>query len=181
MAQETEEEIQFVDAEEYNPTPKGAVSYEQIVLEQIKRCVIEGSKEMSGGYFKQKQTSQGTQEVYIPDQKQVYIQCVKSLYDVLLPHFDDEMKAKDAEFDLELETMKENKINSLREQLKTVKDARQIQNINFQIATGYIDENSLQAKQISDERIEVYRWLYQQLIYLYSRVRYLLPQSISDG
>lgn len=172
--------IEFIDAENYHPTPKGSMTYEQIVLQQINRCVVEGSKEMAGGYFKEKVTRHGIVEQYIPDQKQVYIQCINSLYDLLLSYFDDEMKEFDEEFKSHMIGIKEDKIDKLKEKLKYLDIDRLRGQIQLQIDSGYLDPDSLEAKQAIDERMDAYRVLFQQLILLFGRKRYLMAQAIED-
>lgn len=176
----TGEDIQFVDADEYHPTPPGAVTYEQIVLKQIDRCITEGSKEMSGGYWKDVETSKGAKQIYVPDQKQIYLQSIDSLYDVLLAHFDPMMVQADDEFHDLIKNIKDDKITKLKAQLVMTQDLRDRNDLQMQIHTGYLDPNSYYAKVTMDEKLQVYRGLFQQLLLLFNRARFLMSQSISD-
>lgn len=175
-----DDEPQFIDAENYHPTQQGALTYEQLVLEQVRRCIIEGSKEMKGGYFKEKMTRMGTQEVYVDDQKQIYIQCINSLYDLLISYFDEEFNQADLIFKESLIEIRENKIKDLKDKIQYTDDIRIKRQIQMQIETGYLDPDSIEAKQAIDEKIEAYRYLYQQLILLFSRQRFLIAQAIED-
>ena len=180
MSMDEEDDVEFIDAENYVPEPKGAKTYEQIVLEQISRCVSEGSKEMVGGYFREKATRMGIQEIYVPDQRQVYLQCIMSLYDLLLPFFDDIMNEYLKTFNNQLINIKESKIKALNEKVKYIDDGRLRWSIQQQIDTGYLDPDSVEAKQAMDEKLETYRFLYQQLLLLFGRKRYLMAQAIED-
>jgi len=177
---ENMEDVEFIDAEGFTPQQQGALTYEQIVLEQIRRCIHEGSKEMIGGYVKLRDTSRGIKEEYVPDQRQVYIQSVNSLYDLLLSFFDEEMKKAKQTHDDMLAKSKQTAITTLKKQLELTDDVRIKQNIHYQIVTGYIDQNSMEAKRLIDEKIETFRFLFQQLLLMFQRKRYLMADVISD-
>lgn len=187
---DNEEQVQFIDADEYQPTPQGAISYEQVVLQQIKRCVDEGSKEMRGGYFKQKQSARGTVEIYIEDQRQIYINSINSLYDLLINYFDDGFARSDAKFENRVYNIQQEAISLLKLKLKFIQE-REINEgltstgslkmqLEMQIATGMIDNESYEAVRAYEKRIEAYRYLYQELIKLYGRKRFLMAEDISD-
>jgi hypothetical protein len=181
MVFEETEEVEFIDAENYVPQPKGAVSYEQIVLEQVKRCVVEGSQEMTGGYWKEMNTRHGIKEQYIPDQRQIYIQAIKSLHDVLMSFFDEEMIKFMEKFNEEIEAIRDEKITMLKEKFIKTDDMRIKHALQMQINAGYIDPDSAEAKQSIDETLDAYRILFQQLLLLFSRKRYLIAQAIDDS
>ena|SRR3972149_5105974 len=185
FAGDSGEEIQdnqFVDAEEYHPQQKGAMTYEQIVLEQIRRCVVEGSKEMVGGYWKERESKGRTVEIYVPDQKQVYIQCVKQLYDLLMPYFEtDKSILQDIkEFEAILKEIKESKIRLLKLELLKAVDLRVRNSLNTQINTGYLDNDSYYAKMAMEEKLDVYREMYQSLLLMFQRQRFLMSSAIED-
>lgn len=156
--------------EDTRPSEDGALTYEQIILRQINVCRIEGSKEMVGGYLKETTTPQGLKEIYIPDQKQIYIQSVKVLHDLLLPHFDTKMEEVLELFEKELEDAKESKIAILRDIFVETKDPKEKRKLKTQIDSGFIDRDNLLAKQFGEEQVEIYRNLFQELVLLYNRV-----------
>ena len=179
MAFESEtDDVEFVDAESYSPQQKGSMTYEQIVLDQISRCVIEGSKEMTGGYFKEMMTRHGVKEQYVADQRQVYMQCIQSLHDLLLSFFDKEMNEFMEAFNTQIEDIKKDKIDKLKEKLKYIDDNRIKFSLTMQINSGYLDPDSAEAKQSIDEKLDAYRVMFQQLMLLFSRKRYLIAQAI---
>lgn len=174
-----DEDIEFVDAENYVPEQKGSMTYEQIVLNQINRCVTEGSKEMVGGYFKEKVARTGQSiEIYVPDQRQVYIQSINSLYDLLLPYFDEEMNNYVKIFTNQLLYIKQSKLELLKEKMNYTDDNRIKYQIQLQISSGYLDIDSVEAKQAMDVKLELYRFLYQQLLLLFSRQNHLMVEAI---
>ena len=179
--QEEGEEIQFVDAEDYRSSPQGAMTYEQIVLKQINRCADEGSKEMIGGYIKEKATNKGLVEVYVPDQREIYIQSITMLHDLLLSFFDDEMKESIKSFDEALAEARTQKMDYLREAHRGAKNRYDKMEIESQIKTGFIDRDSFPARQFMEDKLEIYRFLFQELMLLYGRQRYLMAQAIDDS
>lgn len=176
-----EEEITFVDAEDYRSQPQGAMTYEQIVLTQIRRCSEEGSKEMVGGYVKEKQTSKGVVEVYVPDQRDIYIQCITMLHDLLLAWFDDEMNKDVETFNSKLESAREQKVELLKQSYNATRDKYIRNQIVQQINTGFVDRDSYPARQFMEDKLQIYRYLFQKLMLLYGRQRYLMAQAIDDS
>ena len=179
--QEEGEEIQFVDAEDYRSQPQGAMTYEQIVLKQINKCADEGSKEMVGGYVKEKQTNKGMVEVYVPDQRDIYIQCITMLHDLLLAWFDDDMNKDVKTFEEKLEVAREQKIELLKRDYSLTRDRYAKQAIMEQINTGFVDRDSFPARQFMEDKLAIYRYLFQKLMLLFGRQRYLMAQAIDDS
>lgn len=178
---EQEQEEQFIDADEYTSTPDAAITYEQIVLNQIKKCIEEGSKEMSGGYYKERATTKGTMDVYVGDQKEIFINSIISLRRLLLFHYDDKMQDKDKEHDKRLEEITKNVNRMLTNRLQYLDNQKQKGDIQMQIETGYLNPDLYEARWSSDERLKSFGLLLEELIKLYSRKRYLMAQDIDDA
>lgn len=176
---EQEDEVKFIDAEQYMGTTQAPLTYEMIVLNQLQRCVNEGSKEMIGGYIKHKQTSKGLVEEYIPDQRQIYIQSIMSLYDVLLLKFDNEMNKANEEFKKALKELGDEfqKIMQGKANIATGMDALMLK---YNANSGYMDVNSVEFKAYMDEKIKIYRWLFQNLVRLVGRKSFLQADYIDD-
>ena len=64
-------------------------SHKEIILNQIEKCRIELSKDLRQGGTYHVPTSQGVLPVYFPDQREVIVQCVETLYDLILWYFDE--------------------------------------------------------------------------------------------
>lgn len=92
-------EINFIDAEERYHQQK--LDYTQIIMRQIDKVRLAGSSEWRDGYWELKPFTIGNttinQKVYIPDTREVYINSVDSLYDILLPYFDPVFEKADKE------------------------------------------------------------------------------------
>lgn len=170
----------FIDAEGYMGSKDPSMTYEQIVLKQIQRCVDEGNKEMVGGHISEKQTSRGLVPVYVPDQRQVYIQCVNSFYDLMLPHMDDVFEDKMDGVELLIKRRRADKIESLKKNMAIEKNPKGRAYFKEMIDSGFIDRDTIEARQLADEMVEAYREVFQELILLYNRKRFLLAEAINE-
>jgi len=167
------------DSENFRSDNFEGVTYEQLVLEQIRRCAIEGSKEMGGGYFKEKQTNQGMVEVYVPDQREVYSSCVKVLFDMLMPHFDKKMFDDYEKYKKNIKTCKDNKIESLKLQLKNIHDPKIKQELTLRINTRTLNKDSFEYVCFVEEQLTQQRNLFESLMLLYRRSNHLKAKPIT--
>lgn len=109
------------------------LDFNTIVMRQIDKVRAAGSVEWMGGYWERKPysisgTSGAMTEQYIPDTREVYINSVDVLFDLLLPYFDDDF---DKKFD-ELEQEKKKHVDGLYDLLeknKKLADEKIIGNI----------------------------------------------------
>ena len=76
---------------------KFGLTFKQIILTHINRCVIHGSLEMVGGYWNKKATGNIVEETYVPDSREVYSNSIKMLRALLLGYYDDKMEKADNE------------------------------------------------------------------------------------
>lgn len=77
------DEIEVEDGENYKGGDVPSITL--IAMEQYRRCMIEGSKEMSRGGQVNKFHKGQMIAVDIPDQREVFINCVKMLEILLIP------------------------------------------------------------------------------------------------
>ena len=176
---EEEDDIKFIDAEQYMGSKESPLTYELIVMHQIQRCVNEGSKEMIGGYIKHKQTSRGIVDEYVPDQRQIYMQSIMSLYDILLIKFDSEMEKADKQFKKMIDDLSAASKELMQQKVNISRGIDAI-NLKYQMHSGYMNINSIEFKSYIDEKLKAYRWLFQQLIRLFKRKAYLQADYIDD-
>lgn len=184
------DDLEFDDGESFQYNNQGQITHEQLILQAMKRCMEEGSKEMKGGYFKQSVNNQGqVKEIWVDDQKQIYIQSIKSLYDVMIPKHDEIFKKDDAKFNQELVKIKERAIGILKMTLKQIEDREKLDNMSYsehkqriqsQIVTESLDPDSYEAKLVSDSTLDAYRGLYQALIRCYGRKGFGTEEVIDD-
>jgi hypothetical protein len=72
---------------------KFGLSFKEICLMHIQRCVVNGSVEWHGGYWQEKQVSNyGIEKYYIQNSREVYCNSVKMLKALLLGYFDKKMQ-----------------------------------------------------------------------------------------
>lgn len=92
-----QDDIRFIDAEERYYQQK--LDYTQIIMRQIDKVRLSASAEWKGGYWETKPFTSGgasyEQRVYVPDTREVYINSVDALYDILLPYFDDDFEQEE--------------------------------------------------------------------------------------
>lgn len=100
------EDIKFIDAEAYLPQNQG-LTFKDIVLQHFKKIGNLASVEWRGGYYNEKTQVVSnailTTKEYVPDTREEYSNAVDYLADILLPHFDIEMKDKEEDHNKELE------------------------------------------------------------------------------
>lgn len=94
----------FVDAEQYQGEGVEKLSFRSIILEHLRNIAKYSSVEFRGGYFENKLVGShgASQQVYVPDSRDVYINAVDVLSDMLYPHFDDELKQAEEVLNQEL-------------------------------------------------------------------------------
>ena len=177
MVRNNDDDI-FIDAESghYGNKNEG-ITYEQIVLKQIARTSEEASKEMKPG---QLFTNEQGKLEYIPDQRNVFMQCTKTLYDLLQPHTDDLFNTADEAFDTEEENIVDVINDLIDNELKLIKDQRIKNKLLLAKQTGYFDRNSIWFEHKMDKSLTNHRMLFQELIELFIRKRFLLAKSLES-
>jgi hypothetical protein len=94
----SEENVKFIDAESYQGKGEEKLTFRMIVLEHLKKIGTYASVEFRGGYWEDRSFvvagggAVNTFRTYVPDTRETYSNSVEYLYDLLYPHFDDEMK-----------------------------------------------------------------------------------------
>lgn len=85
---------------------KFGLTFKQIVLMHINRCVQNGSCEFRGGFWQNINRGNYSDSVYVPDSRDVYNNSVKMLRALLLGYFDAKMQKADDELQKEMEDAK---------------------------------------------------------------------------
>ena len=90
-------EIQFSNMESWRGSSSGkfGLTFKQIVLMHISRCVQNGSVEWHGGYWQTKIQQNWTDRVYIQNSREIYCNSVKMLRALLLGYFDKKINEAD--------------------------------------------------------------------------------------
>lgn len=148
------EEPQFIDAEEYMGEQE-KVTFKEIVFRHLSKISEISTKEFRKGYWQKKPVSVSggvyMSETYIEDKRDSYINAVDFLYDLLLPHFDEDMN----EATEEIEKLLGNTLKKFTEEKKT--------------KTDWIDE-----------KLSIKRKLFQKLNLLLERLNYLSARKFKD-
>src|SRR3989344_7569886 len=107
------DEIQFSNMDSWrgSSSSKFGLTFKQIVLTHINRCVVNGSVEWHGGYW-QETGSNPVTRIYVQNSRDVYSNSVKMLRALLKGYFDKEMKEADKTLQEEF-AKKENEYNEL--------------------------------------------------------------------
>lgn len=101
------DDIQFQNMDSWRGGSSGkfGLTFKQIILQHINRCVINGSVEWHGGYWEDKLqvVGQGTivEKRYVQNSRDIYSNSVKMLRALLLGYFDEEMRKTNKELNEE--------------------------------------------------------------------------------
>lgn len=76
---------------------KFGLTFKQICLMHINRCVQNGSVEWHGGFWQDRQANNCVEHYYVPDTRDVYNNSVRMLRALLLGYYDDKIKEVDNE------------------------------------------------------------------------------------
>lgn len=134
---------------------KFGLTFKQIILMHINRCVQNGSVEFRGGYNKPISHGNFTTYEYVPDSRDVYNNSVKMLRALLLGYFDKQMTEKDKE----LQENFEKNYESYLEQTKKEKDVK---------------------REWYEFKVEWHIELFEQLIMLSKRLNFFEEESAED-
>ena len=100
-------EIKFIDAEAYQGGSQEKLTFREIVLGHLRKISQYASVEFRGGFWEERSINhtQYTETVrtYISDTREVYSNAVEYLYDLLYPHFDDEMETSGESAELSMD------------------------------------------------------------------------------
>jgi len=151
----------YEDGENYQFGYDKELTFRGIILEHMKRISQFASVEWRGGHYEEKILNSGGSissiRIYIPDSREVYINAVKCLADMLAPYFDDEMKQAE-----------ENVIKDFKEYKKNVK---------LKLSSNNKDDI---IRKYTNYKIEVYQKLFRSLCCFLYRKKYLDIGSLGD-
>ena len=85
---------------------KFGLTFKQIILTHINRCVLNGSIEWHGGYWNTTGSNPAT-KTYVHNSREVYINSIKTLRALLIGYFDEEMEKIDEEYSEEMKNLQE--------------------------------------------------------------------------
>lgn len=162
--------------EEFQWRQKEPESFKEIVLRAISKAVTELSKDLRKGGNYMTSTPKGIMPLYFPDQREVIINSIKTLRDLMDFHFDEEAKEKIGQIEFEISNsydkfyqvyLEKEWVSSLREiAKKTGAIQRDMENPKDRM-------RSTVAENIEEEMkfyvINLYRTMFRELVLLFKR------------
>lgn len=139
------------------------LDFNTIIMRQIDKVRTAGSVEWKGGYWERKPyavagTMTSLSEVYIPDTRQVYINSVDSLLDLMIPYIDEQFKKENKV----LEKAYNDKVSNLRDAMK-----KEFEKTSEDEARGSISDQFQQ--KVLEEHVEHQRRVFWELLRLIKR------------
>ena len=150
-----------------NYSRKEPETYKECVLRAIEKCRLEMSKQMTKGKTIFIEKGGVSIPIVIPDQREVVISSVKTLYNLLLFTFDKEVIEKFKKLKESIKKLDEKYLKeyiSLETYVPHRKYSENNKIINIETPLG----NSLVQKK-EDERMDFYEEMFQELVLLYKR------------
>lgn len=159
-------------------TSKYGLTFTQIIIQHINRCVLAGSKEMIKGFWQTKRDKYGNDiRSYEPDTRLEFINCVQTLKHILLPSFDDEAKKKTV---ILMEQINEANKRCLKAEEVWFDDL----NINAKKKTyhvkGFLNQDAVFFQQFINYKVDIYRMIFEELILLGKRLNFFEEESIEE-
>lgn len=145
------EDMQFVDTEGYSNHTEN-ISYRDIVLNHLKVIGKLASVEFRGGYKENSKSSVGGQlmvtEKYVPDTRQIFINAVDYLADLLFPHFDEDMSIIEQEINKKIENFQDNNSQNYLDKVLIEKKKLFRQLSAFLFRTNYLAKDNYEEEAI---------------------------------
>ncbi len=161
-------------------------TFKDIVVKQINKATEELSKDLRKGGTYMVQTPKGIVPMYFPDQREIIIFSVQTLYDLLFPYFDEEANEKIGSIK-ELIKGSHDKFLQIYIQKEWLTPLRE-----YAQKTGYISRDvqnpkdrprSTISEEIDEEKtyylVKIHRDMFRELILLYRRQKELSGKRVA--
>ena len=144
-------------------------TYREIVLDAIDNCRKEGSKHLTTGGRKTIMSQGVPITIDLPDQRETYIQSIKSFQDLMLWFYDKDGKKKINEIEESMKGIPKLIMESYmkREQYPAYKHKTALTGIIQKGPHSMVGEMVLQ--EAEDLKLQFYRRIYQELLLLFKR------------
>jgi len=150
-----EGEASFGNAENWRGSSnKFGLTFKQIILMHINRCVLKGSVEWHGGYWNKLIKENQTEKYYVQNSRDVFINSVTILKSILKGYYDKKMVESDKDIEEEL-----NKITKENETL---------------------EESNQNIKQFYKKKLDIYLRLFEELVMLSKRLNFFEAESTEE-
>lgn len=146
------------------------LDFNTIIMRQIDKVRTAGSVEWMGGYWERKPysisgMSGAMSEEYVPDTREVYINSVDVLFDLLLPYFDDVFDKEFKDLEQKKEKTLEEKYDEIKHQYKVVDEEYDQHQAREQ--KGFLSDKYNQ--QVLEFKVEHQRSVFWELLKLIKR------------
>jgi hypothetical protein len=152
-------DVQFMNMDSWRGSggKNNVITFKQIILMHINKCVSNGSVEWHGGYWQEKAVNNYTVEkIYVQNSREVFCNSITMLRCILLGYFDQKMTDADKE---------------IQQDLKLLED-------NYKKA---VQNNEKNAKSIYlEDKIGYFIVLFEQLILLSKRLNFFEEEAYQD-
>lgn len=114
------EDVSFVNMDMWKGSgDKFGLTFKQIILQHINRCVLHGSVEWHGGYWQEKFNGNTLEKYYVQNSREVYCNSIRMLRVILLGYFDSKIKITDEEITKQMKILE---LSSLEKDKTKIKE-----------------------------------------------------------
>lgn len=160
----TDQEPQFIDAEEQFSDFSKGMTFQQLILMHLHKISVICTQEFTKGFWTTKVISSGGshtsakyEKIYHPDLRDSYVNAIGFLHDMLIPHFDKAMEKKSEDIEKSISEKRSKLIILLKQ------------------------DNTFDAKEkMMLFKLDQHRKLFQELSRLLHRLGYLKGRTLTE-
>lgn len=178
MEQTLSNDIQFTNMDTWHGGSKYGLSFKQIVLQHINRCVINSSKEMIKGFWETRRDKWGNEiRSYHPDTRHEFINTIETLKNILLPNIDEK-----AEKELKqcYGKINETKVSFINFEKKSYMNLSHSSKQKIVYMEGCLNQDGIYYHQFINLEVDVYRKIFEILIELAGRLNFFEEEEVED-
>lgn len=177
---ESWKDIVMVDDEaNWDYSKEVSFSHPMLVMSAYSTAIRAGAVEMIKGFWEQRIDKQGnTINVHHPDTREVYINAVETLKNVMIADFDDEADAKMDAIYSSIYKIKKEAVEAEDKWYESLPyQARQ----KVSHMKNYLNENYVFYSNMMEDKVELYRKIFEQLELLIKRLKYFKKEPVRVG
>lgn len=177
---ESWKDIVMVDDEaNWDFSKEVSFSHPMLVMSAYSTAIRAGAVEMIKGFWEQRIDKQGnTINVHHPDTREVYINAVETLKNVMVADFDDEADEKMDKIYMSIYQMKQ---DAIQQEMKWFASLPFQAKQKVSHMDGYLNENYVFYSNMMEDKVELYRKIFEQLELLIKRLKYFKKEPVRVG